>query len=708
MFNADATEVKLVITFLLIFSLFAYWTAWNENSRYNLTRGIVQDNSFQINRYKNNTGDRVLFDDNYYSDKAPGTSFLGTSFYWIIDSSLEYDSDNDDVIRVEEDFFNTSVYSTRRDDLKTNLSRFAFILFLSAFLGSLTILLVYRICLYYTSDFVSIITAFILGISTIFFAHATVFFGVVTATFLSFLSFYILEKTRKEDLKNILYSVSGLIMGFSVVTEYYVVLIFFFILIHILLNLDKKVLSKFVIGFLIGLAPLILYNLSIFGDTFTTTFHNTDPDIFVDEKCLTNPELELCEDFKNIEDGELVLDESYDYSLPGSFNAKNLLVEGNVYLYLYLAMYRLPRVLFYPYRGLFFYSPVLLFFIPGILYMYTKGKKLSLEILILFMSFVFLHLLLMNWHAGASFGARYFVPILPFLMIPISFLIDRFKSNKIFCFVLVVFISVSTFHMFLGFNGLADEMGHMRVDDPELSEYFANYYSFKTLDNPLYNEYLPRFKSRGASSEFLNSLFEGSFDLTKRTYSGEVRNTYIGSLPFLGIIYFDLKFLSLILVSLVFIFVWFPDITNFLNIENGSKKLFVLVVLLLIPFLMGFRVSNTMYGDGWYYMENYNDNFYRPMKNSSTTYIYSTDNKTLNLDVRSYYGSDDLGIYLNNELIIERNVNDSYGIEEKIELETGINELKIYSGKDCIEPYTVQDTLDDRCISFIFEKNEIN
>jgi len=67
-----------VTLFLLLFASYAYFYqagGWNQNSRFNLVRAIVNDGSFRVDPYHRSTGDQAVFDGHYYSDKAPGLSF---------------------------------------------------------------------------------------------------------------------------------------------------------------------------------------------------------------------------------------------------------------------------------------------------------------------------------------------------------------------------------------------------------------------------------------------------------------------------------------------------------------------------------------------------------------------------------------------------------------------------------------------------------
>jgi hypothetical protein len=55
--------------------------SWNPNSRFDLTLAVVENRELSIDRYHVNTGDKALFQGHYYSDKAPGVSFLALPAY---------------------------------------------------------------------------------------------------------------------------------------------------------------------------------------------------------------------------------------------------------------------------------------------------------------------------------------------------------------------------------------------------------------------------------------------------------------------------------------------------------------------------------------------------------------------------------------------------------------------------------------------------
>jgi len=65
---------------LLSFAYFYEGGGWNQNSRFDLLRAIVERHTLQIDAYHENTGDKAHFQGHYYSDKAPGLVFVAVPF----------------------------------------------------------------------------------------------------------------------------------------------------------------------------------------------------------------------------------------------------------------------------------------------------------------------------------------------------------------------------------------------------------------------------------------------------------------------------------------------------------------------------------------------------------------------------------------------------------------------------------------------------
>jgi hypothetical protein len=74
-------EAALCALVLCAYGYFYQAGGWNQNTRFDLTRAIVEQGTSSIERYHHNTGDKALRDGVHYSDKAPGLSWLAVPAY---------------------------------------------------------------------------------------------------------------------------------------------------------------------------------------------------------------------------------------------------------------------------------------------------------------------------------------------------------------------------------------------------------------------------------------------------------------------------------------------------------------------------------------------------------------------------------------------------------------------------------------------------
>src|SRR5215208_1130252 len=81
-----AKGVSLLLLFLVLFcySYFIQEGGWNANSRMALIMSVVHYHQLNIDPYENTTGDKVLYNGHYYSDKAIGTALLGVPVYAVL------------------------------------------------------------------------------------------------------------------------------------------------------------------------------------------------------------------------------------------------------------------------------------------------------------------------------------------------------------------------------------------------------------------------------------------------------------------------------------------------------------------------------------------------------------------------------------------------------------------------------------------------
>jgi hypothetical protein len=77
---------------VILFCFYAYFYSgrgWNQNSRFDLTRAIVEEHTIRIDSFHKNTGDKAFYDGHYYSDKAPGLALAAAPVWAVTRTALK-------------------------------------------------------------------------------------------------------------------------------------------------------------------------------------------------------------------------------------------------------------------------------------------------------------------------------------------------------------------------------------------------------------------------------------------------------------------------------------------------------------------------------------------------------------------------------------------------------------------------------------------
>src|SRR5271167_3558696 len=61
---------------LISYAYFYQGGGWNQNSRFDLVRAVIEQGTLRIDAYHENTSDKAFANGHYYSDKAPGLALL--------------------------------------------------------------------------------------------------------------------------------------------------------------------------------------------------------------------------------------------------------------------------------------------------------------------------------------------------------------------------------------------------------------------------------------------------------------------------------------------------------------------------------------------------------------------------------------------------------------------------------------------------------
>jgi len=385
--------------FILLLASYAYffprWADWGQNSKLDLTMAIVDQGTFVIDDYYQNTGDYALYKGHHYSDKAPGTSFLGVPFYAVF-KAVAGTSMLD--LLVDRLASNQAVVDTLREN-GTGLLRgkiyFAMALYVvTFFVVSLPSALLGCVLYQFLGRFIPkrsyrALIVILYGLGTVAFPYAQTLNGRQISAVLTLGVFYLLFRLKQGELSKRYLWLVGLLMGCVVITDYPSVFIVGALGLYALSSLRHwRHVVPIVLSGIPPVALMAFYNLSVFetplpvGYKYSELYQDLHSQGFIS---ITYPRLD--------------------------------------------ALYGLT---FSPFRGLFFLSPVLLLAIPGFVYWYRRGKyraEFWVSLWAVVSTFLF-YVSSVMWWGGFAVGAAYLTAMMPYMVLPIIFVLDRYNRTS--------------------------------------------------------------------------------------------------------------------------------------------------------------------------------------------------------------------------------------------------------------------------------------
>ncbi len=386
-------KIKIVLFFLLFFSYtyMLHKLNGNETSRYDLSIAIVEQHTVQIDLYQTLTGDKAIFNGHYYSDKSPGISFFGVPVYWFIKQIfhiLGFDNVNDADIRTV--IWRITLLFIRVVVIDIPSAFLSVCLF--SFLSQLPITQRYAIWL--TLGY---------GLGTLAFPYSTVFYGHQFVAVFMFVVFYIIYSIRRfadSPIRPFLFLwIAGFLAGYAVISEYPVILLIPIMIVYLWAKeKNLKSVGIFVSGMVIPALILLYYNHLCTGSFFKL---------------------------------------GYSYETSTEFRQG---MSAGIAGVTYPKLSALWGITLSLYRGLFLLNPFLLFAILGYFFMYRNPnwrKEFWVSLLAVILFFLFNSSYYM-WWGGFALGPRHLVPILPFMVLPIAFIPQKYW--KYVCALIIISI----------------------------------------------------------------------------------------------------------------------------------------------------------------------------------------------------------------------------------------------------------------------------
>jgi hypothetical protein len=377
--GCSSIRIRAFLIFGVIFFSYAYFYeggGWNQNSRFDLVRAIVEQGTLRIDAYHENTNDKAFANGHYYSDKAPGLQLLAVPIAETVTPLLRA----------------TGVDPVSPDglaDLAYCLAVFAVALPMAAACGCL-----FWIALQLGSSVsAAAFAALALGLATPMWAYSTLFWGHALAGACLLFAFGCALVLRRDvsSAGDVFWGLAlGLTAGWATVTEYPSAPASAVVALLALALVWKngwrrrwRVLVGISAGALPCLVALMAYQHAAFGSVF-------------------NP--------------------SYAYYPPGAFSWMTHGYLGLTYPRVDVAL----KLLFSCRRGLLFSGPVVLAAPFGLWLLWKQPATHAAAVAAASIAtyYFLFHASFSSWPAGWSYGPRYMSPGLPLLCLGLAPLWD--------------------------------------------------------------------------------------------------------------------------------------------------------------------------------------------------------------------------------------------------------------------------------------------
>src|SRR3989344_66462 len=375
------TELKIFFTVWIVYIAFVSSFGGNymaESMLYEtmsiVDRGVLYTDDY-IKEGCNITGCyHAKFNGHFYSGYAPRPSLMALPLYAVSKPFL-------DILVVE----SMGNYSPLR--IKIIIFNLLSIIFISALLSALSSVLIYRIMGYFSVNKKNrLIMTFIFAFATFIFFNSTWYSPRIMSTFFALSAFYLLLKIKKEKRvnKRDLF-LSGLLSSFCIALNYTEAIIFVLLFLYLITFLRDKRIIWFLFGAGIVIVGILLYHYVIFGDPLTTPYNHRAGNR-----------------------------QAYQEGYANEFTTPDI--------------NKLWHLSFSPFKGLFFYMPILLLSLYGLFYNLRKKKFFTENLLFLAILLVYLlfnSMLATMWHANCSFGPRFLIIVVPFLIFTLAMVMEK-------------------------------------------------------------------------------------------------------------------------------------------------------------------------------------------------------------------------------------------------------------------------------------------
>lgn len=383
--------------FLLLLLCYTYtlprWADPNQNSRLDMVVAVVEDGTFQIDDYVENTVDYAKIGEHYYSDKAPGAAFLGIPVYAALKGVLDLPVMDGLMARLTS---NEALKATLREEgtgllepkVRFAVAQVALTFVVSALPTALMGALMYRLLARFAArPWSRLLVVLGYGLLTPALAYAGAFYGHQLSAACLFGAFYLAFMGKKPLSTRSLLGV-GLLLGYSVITEYPSVLVVGILFLYTFYRLgDKRRIGWVMLTGALIAAGWMAYNTAVFGGPLEMGYGHSE--LWTEQH----------------ETGFMSLTLPHWEAIWG--------------------------ITFGAFRGLFVLSPLLLLAVPGFVLWWRSGEHrpewwvalTGVGAMFLFNSSSIM------WWGGFAVGPRYLLPMQPFMALPWVFIFCEWRER---------------------------------------------------------------------------------------------------------------------------------------------------------------------------------------------------------------------------------------------------------------------------------------
>jgi len=387
--------------FFMLFFTYAYFSQGGgpgQNSRFDLTRAVVEQGTLSIDAFHTNTFDKARSGEHYYTDKSPVLSLAAVPAYALVRPLILGFVPGE-----------SGSPAGGGEGLRAAGGLYVSTVLTISLLSALAGVLFYRVALRFCErPLHAYVIALAYALGTPAFAYSTLFMSHQFCAALLLVCFHAILAIRERRIghRSAVLAGIGLLMSAAVMAEYPSALIALALVTFLFFNLRRWTEPIwFLAGAALPIVGVALYNRHCFGSAFAIGYAFEVNPHFV----------------KGMSSG--------------------LMGIGRPQLRV------LWQILLGPYRGLLLLSPFLLLAVPGFCFM-LKGRDTragGLVCAFVVVAYVLFGASYYMWWGGCAMGPRHLVPMLPFLCLAVGPVLSRTKIvGAVLIVVSVAFVTAGT------------------------------------------------------------------------------------------------------------------------------------------------------------------------------------------------------------------------------------------------------------------------